>query len=140
TANDIGDGAEIDLFEALRENFPGDHVSRVQKGASGADIIYEALYKGEVCGRIVVDSKSRQAWQNGFVDKLRTDQLAAKADHAILSTNVFPSGKKELHIQDGVIIVTPARLICIVELLRKAMIRMYTLGLSLKERAGKMSQ
>src|ERR1700722_257881 len=73
TANELGDGGEIDIFEALRDAFQGDKITRIQKGQPGADILHEILYKGEVCGRIVVDSKNRQAWQNAFVDKLRKD-------------------------------------------------------------------
>ncbi len=32
TSGDLGDGAEIDLFKALSETFPGDRVTRVPKG------------------------------------------------------------------------------------------------------------
>lgn len=140
TANEMGDGAEIDLFEMLRDAFAMDKITRVTKGQNGADILHEVFYKGQVCGRIVIDSKNRQAWQNGFVTKLRADQIAAKADHAILSTTVFPSGQKELFVQNGVIGVSPARVVHIVELLRTAIIRMHMLGLSVKERAGKMTE
>ena len=94
TANELGDGAEIDLFEALRECFSGDKISRIPKGQAGADIQHEVLYKGESCGKIIIDSKNRQSWQNTFVTKLRQDQVEAKAEHAILATTVFPAGKK----------------------------------------------
>ena len=60
TANELGDGAEIDLFEALRESFPGDKITRIPKGQAGVDILHEVLYKGESCGKIIVDSKNRQ--------------------------------------------------------------------------------
>ena len=140
TANEIGDGAEIDLFEALRDAFPGDKITRIPKGQSGADIQHEVLYKGQVCGRIIVHSKNRQGWQNAFLTKLRADRVSADADHAILSTTVFPSGKKELYIEGGVIVVSPGRVVHIVELLRNAVVRMHTLGLSLRQRASKVNQ
>jgi len=140
TAHEAGEGAELDLFEALREAFPADRITRIQKGQPGADILHQVLYKGEICGRIVIDSKNRQAWQNTFVMKLRADQAAAGADHAILSSTVFPSGARELLIQDGVIVVSPARVVPIVELLRKAAVQMHVLGLSLDQRVGKMSR
>jgi DNA repair exonuclease SbcCD ATPase subunit len=50
TANELGDGAEIDLFEALRESFADDRISRYKKGETGADIMHEVLHRGEVCG------------------------------------------------------------------------------------------
>ena len=38
TADEIGDGAEVDLFEALKEEFDADSISRVKKGQPGTDI------------------------------------------------------------------------------------------------------
>lgn len=140
TANEMGDGAEIDLFEALRDAFTTDKITRVPKGQAGADILHEVLYKGQVCGRIIIDSKNRQGWQDGFITKLRADQIAAKADHAILSASVFRSGQKELFVEDGIIVVSPARVVHIIELLRTTLLRMHTLGLSAKERSSKMTE
>jgi hypothetical protein len=140
SANEVGDGAEIDLFEALREAFPGDYITRYKKGQPGADILHEVRDKGIVCGRIVIDSKQRQGWQYGYVTKLREDQTEAKADHAVLSTSVFPSGKKELLIQDGVVVANPGRVVHVIELLRTFMVRIHLVGLSTQERAGKMDQ
>jgi hypothetical protein len=140
TANELGDGGEVDVFEALRDAFQGDKIIRIQKGQPGADILHEVLYKGELCGRIIVDSKNRQAWQNGFVDKLRKDKVDHKAEHAILATTVFPAGKKELSNESGVIVASPGRVVCITELLRQAMVTMHIKGLSMKERSNKMSQ
>lgn len=140
TANDLGDGAELDLFEALREQFQDDRITRIPKGQAGADILHEVRYKGEVCGRIIIDSKNRQSWQNGYVTKLREDQVEAGAEHAILATAVFPAGRKELCIESGVIVIAPARVIYVAQLLRQAMVTMHVKGLSMKERASKMSR
>ncbi len=140
TAHELGDGAEIDLFEALREAFPGDRITRVKKGETGADIHHEVLYKGESCGRIVIDSKNRKAWQNVFASKLHEDQVAAKAEHAILATNVFPAGRKEPCVHEGVLVVSPAGVVFISKLLRSHMVRMHVQGLSMKERSGKMGR
>jgi hypothetical protein len=140
TANELGDGAEIDLFEALRESFPGDKITRIPKGQAGADILHEVLYKGECCGKIVIDSKNRQSWQNGFVTKLRQDQVEAGVEHAILATTVFPAGKKEMCIESGVIVMAPARIVYVAQILRQAMVTMHVKGLSIKERTTKMSR
>jgi hypothetical protein len=140
TANDIGEGAEIDLYEQLRNEFPDDDINRVKKGTKGADIQHSVLYKGEVCGRIVYDSKNRQKWATEYVRKLREDQDEAEADHAILTTSLgFPASEKELCIRSGVIVVNPARALNIVRLLREHMIHMHVKGLSMEEREGKMT-
>jgi len=140
TANELGDAAEIDLFDSLRESFPDDRISRVAKGQTGPDIIHEVLYKGEVCGKIIIDSKNRQSWQNAFVTKLRKDQVEAKADHAILASTVFPAGKKEMYIESEVIVISPARVVHITHLLRKAVLAMHMKGLSIKERSTKITR
>jgi hypothetical protein len=140
TANELGDGAEIDLFEALRESFPADKITRLAKGQAGADILHEVLYKGEPCGKIILDSKNRQRWGWEFVTKLRQDQVEAGAEHSILATTVFPAGKKEMCIESGVIVMSPARIIYVAQILRQAMVTMHVKGLSIKERTTKMSK
>ena len=58
TANELGEGAEIDLFESLKQEFEGDQIKRVSKGAAGADIIHDVVHGGKVCGRIVYDART----------------------------------------------------------------------------------
>ena len=140
TSQDLGEVAEIDLFEALRHAFPDDRISRVPKGQNGADIHHEVIHKGQPCGKIVIDSKNTKGWQNAFVTKLRQDQIEAGADHAILSTTIFPRGQKELCIEDAVIVVSPARVTHVIALLRRSMITIHVRGLSLDERTFKMSK
>ncbi len=140
TANELGDGAEIDLYETLREHFPTDKINRVQKGQAGVDIRHEVLYKGSSCGRIVIDSKNRQGWKWDYITKLRQDQTQDGAEHAILATTVFPAGKKEMCIESGVILVSPQRAVYVVQLLRNAMVTMHIKGLSIRERSTKMTR
>ena len=140
TAEELGEGAEVDLFEALKAEFPHDQITRVNKGAAGADIIHNVVHNGKTCGCIIYDSKNRNAWRNDYVTKLRQDQLSAKADHAILSTMVFPAGARQLHVQDGVIVVNPARAIVLAQMLRKHVLQSYALRLSNEARDQKTVQ
>jgi hypothetical protein len=57
-----------------------------------------------------------------------------------LATTAFPVGKKEISIESEVIVVAPARVVCIVQILRNALIAMKIRGLSLKERSTKMAR
>ena len=118
SAHELGEGSEVDLFEQLRTAFEGDRIQRVPKGVNGADVIHEVIHNNKVCGKIIYDAKNRDAWQNGFATKLRSDKLAQGADHAILSSNKFPKDKSQIHCQDGVIVANPARVLAIVEILR----------------------
>ncbi len=139
TSDDLGDGAEIDVYDALRAAFPRDDIARIKRGQPGADIRHQVLQKGTPCGTILLDSKNRQGWQNAYVTKLREDQMAAKADYAILATTVFPSGKKELYVdaETRVIVVNRARVVEIVGLIRRLQQRMQSLELSQTERSEK---
>ena len=137
TAHELGEGSEIDLFEQLRETFPGDRIQRVPKGVNGADVIHEVVHNGKPCGKIIYDAKNRDAWQNGFASKLKLDKLAQAADHAILSSNKFPKDKSQVHCQDGIIVANPARVLAIVEILRDQLVRMLELRVSNEERGSK---
>lgn len=137
TANELGEGSEIDLFEQLRDAFQGDRIQRVPKGVNGADVIHEVVHNGKVCGKIIYDSKNRDSWQNGFATKLKADKLAQAADHAILSSNKFPKDKSQIHTQDGVIVANPARVLAIVEILRDQIVRMHELRISKEAREEK---
>ena len=134
TAEELGEGAELDLFEKLKEGFEDDRIRRVAKGTAGADIIHEVLHNGKVCGKIVYDAKNRNAWRNDYAAKLRADQIAERADCAVLSTNKFPAGTRQLLRQDGVIITCPARVVAIAEILRSQIVQMHELRASNEER------
>src|SRR5437016_5750645 len=56
-ADELGDGAELDVYESLREVFPRDEITRIKKGQPGADIRHVVLQKGSACGTILIDSK-----------------------------------------------------------------------------------
>ena len=137
SANELGEGSEVDLFEQLRAAFDGDRIVRVGKGVNGADVIHEVVHNGRVCGKIVYDAKNRNAWQNEFVTKLRADKIAQGADHAILSSNKFPKDKAQVHYQDGVIVAAPQRVAAIVQLLRDQVVRMHELRVSKEGREQK---
>lgn len=137
TSNELGDGAELDLYETLRELLPEDRTTRIGKGQPGADIQIEVLDRGKACGTILIDSKNRKAWQTAFATKLREDQVASGADHAILSTTAFPSGKKEICIEAGVIVASPARVPQLVQILRTEAVKLHRLGVSNERRHGK---
>ncbi len=139
-ADELGEGAEIDLFEALKEAFPDDHITRVGRGKEGVDIIHKILDAGQECGSIVYDCKNRTAWRHEYVSKLRKDQLAAKAEHAILSSLVFPAGAKQLCMRDGVIVCNPARVVVVVEMLRRQLVHTHTMRLSVEARVEKTAK
>jgi hypothetical protein len=137
TAHQLGEPPEVDLFETLEAAFRDDRISRVVKGKKGPDVIAEVVHGGAVVGSIVLDSKNHARWSNKFTTKLRADQLAEGADFAILASNVFPAGAQQLHIQDGVIVASPARVVVLVHLLRRQIVENHRLKLSAEARDDK---
>ncbi len=128
---------DIDVFEQLKAAYPDDRVLRLPKGEAGSDILLEVKYKGETCGRIVLDSRNRGNWQTTYATRLRTDMVEQRADHAILSTLHFPRGAAEMCRVDDVLLVHPARVVELVSILRQAMVRMHQTRLSHVERTEK---
>ena len=138
-AVELGEGAEVKLFDDLKAAFPSDNIRRVQRGASGADILHTVIHNGQDCGTIVYDSKNTGAWRNDYIAKLISDQTVAKADHAILSTLKFPAGASQLEVRDGVVVVNPARAVAIAGIIRRHMLQVRTLRLSKADRMKKMA-
>jgi hypothetical protein len=139
-ADELGEGAHIQLLDALKEEFPEDLIRRIAPGASGADILHTVMRNGVACGSILYESKNSMAWRDDYVTKLVKDQTAAEADHAILSTFKFPKDADQVEIRDNVIIVKPARAVAIAKILRRHLLHVHTLRLSKSERQGKMAE
>lgn len=137
TNEELGEGAEIDLFESLKAEFEGDKIERINKGQPGADILHVVMHNGKACGTIIYDSKNHNAWRNDFVTKLASDQMAAKAEHAILSTSKFPAGVRQLHVQDGVLLANPARIVALVSVVRQHIVQTHSLRMSGEEKTQK---
>lgn len=137
---ELGDGAEVDLYNELKAAFPDDVITRVKKGVAGADIKHEVHVDGRYCGKIVYDSKNRANWRAKYVEQLRNDQLSEKADHAILATRKFPQNTKELAIRDGVLMINPARAVALAQVLRDAVIAVSSVKLSESGRADKQQK
>jgi hypothetical protein len=137
TAHQLGEPPEVDLYDALAAAFPEDRVSRVVKGVRGPDVLVEVLHHDAAIGKIVLDSKNHARWSNKFTQKLRSDQLTEGADFAILSSNVFPAGARQVHLQDNVIVADPARVVVLVHLLRKQIVDNFMQKLGSEARASK---
>lgn len=137
TAEELGEGAELDLFESLKAQFEDDRIVRVKKGLPGADIVHTVVHNGQVCGKIIYDSKNHGAWRSDFITKLRADQMAEGAEHAILTVLKFPQGARQLHHQDGVLVANPARVVALVEVLRRHIIQTHALRIGAQQRAEK---
>jgi hypothetical protein len=119
-----GEAQELVLEEILQATFPYDSVEEVSKGVEGADCILIVRNKqGMECGKIIFESKRTKAWQNVWVDKLKSDMRKEKADLAVLVSQVFPRGMDCFGEKDGVWIASFREFIHLTTALRNALIR-----------------
>jgi hypothetical protein len=98
-----GEVMELGLEELLKRNFPLDQIEPVQKGVRGVDVLQRVHdQSGHACGIIAWESKRTKAWNEGWVQKLKADQRDAKADIAIIVSEVLPKEVTRFGFHDGI--------------------------------------
>jgi len=120
-----GEVLEIELEETLSREFPIDQITPVPKGINGADIIQRVHdQSGRFCGSIAWESKRTKAWSDGWIQKLKDDQRAIKADLAIIISSVLPEGIVNFGFKDGIYIATPETALNLGKIIRLNLIRL----------------
>ena len=98
-----GEVQELELEKEISQLFPIDNVQPVPKGMQGANVIQEVLTNsGNRCGAIIWESKRTKNWSDGWISKLKDDQRTAKADVAVIVTEVLPKDVRNFSFVDGV--------------------------------------
>jgi hypothetical protein len=114
-----GEVLELDLEDILNRGFPGDLIKPVPKGQSGADVqqfVNTPLSKE--CGSILWELKRTKTWSDSWITKLKADQRVAKADIAVLVSEVQPKNVDGIAHVDGVWVTTPVFALTLASLLR----------------------
>lgn len=102
-----GEIQEIELENILRELHKYDDIVEVKKGQQGADILqFVKTDNGVECGKIYYESKRTKNYNDNWLQKLRDDNLAVKADVLVLVTETMPVGHDKFFYKDGVWICT----------------------------------
>ncbi|MFA5000191.1 MAG: DUF2130 domain-containing protein [Patescibacteria group bacterium] len=114
-----GEVLELELEEILKAEFPQDEIVPVPKGVKGADVIHKIIDRsGGLCGQIIWESKKTKAWSEGWIQKLKDDQRAIKADLAVIVSIVLPTDVKGFSLRDGVFVCDVKLAINLASLLR----------------------
>lgn len=91
-----GETLELMIENYLINQFKDDNIKPVPKGINGADIIHEVVYRDKVCGTIIYELKRTQNFNSkDWIEKLKKDQVAIKADLAVIITDSMPKGEEE---------------------------------------------
>jgi hypothetical protein len=102
-----GEVLELSLEEALKSAFRYDDIEPVGKGIRGADMIQIVKDKSlKACGKIIWESKNTKVWSQGWVQKLKDDQVAAGAEIAIIVTEAMPGELTDFGMVDNVWVTT----------------------------------
>jgi hypothetical protein len=118
-----GEVQELKLEELLCERFPHDEIAPVPKGEFGGDALQTVKgFSGQPCGTILWESKRTKNWSDGWLAKLRDDQRAAKAELAVIVTQVLPKEIETFGQLDGIWITTPRTMIPVALVLRQSLI------------------
>lgn len=120
-----GEVLELEIESILATRFARDAIQPVPKGEHGGDILHRVSGPlGVACGTILWESKRTRNWSDGWLTKLREDQRAAKAEIAIIVSQVLPKGVEHFDLVEGVYVVHPRCVIPIATTLRQALIEL----------------
>jgi len=98
-----GEVFELTLESILKTEFPQDDISPVPKGICGADIIQSIEPNSNlIFGKIIWELKKTKSWSEGWIQKLKDDQRAIKADIAVIVSIVLPEDCKGFIFREGV--------------------------------------
>lgn len=122
-----GEVQELELEALLRAKFPRDTIDPVPKGEFGGDAMQRVVGPlGQVCGTILWESKRTKNWSDSWLAKLRDDQRTAKAEIAVLISQVLPKGVENFDLVDGVWVAHPRVAIPVGTMLRQSLVELAT--------------
>lgn len=134
-----GESMEIAIEKLLGESYPFDNIDEVPKGIRGADCVQTVINSfQQACGSIVYESKNTKAFGGDWIDKLKQDQLACKADIAVLVTQTYPKGMDRFGEKDGVWICGFQELKSLSFVLRQMLIKTQAVKSSEENKGDKM--
>lgn len=120
-----GEVQELELEALLREKFPRDTIEPVPKGEHGGDALQRVFGPfGKPCGTILWESKRTKNWSDGWLPKLREDQRAAKAEIAVVVSQVLPKDIEIFDLIDGVWVTSPRSALPVAVALRNSLMEL----------------
>lgn len=98
-----GEVLELEVENALKQEFPLDEIKPVAKGVRGGDIVQVVRNNtGKACGAIIWETKRTKSWSNEWVSKLKDDQRSLHAEMAVIISDVLPNEVRNFGWRNGV--------------------------------------
>jgi hypothetical protein len=134
-----GEVQEVILEEVLRTAFAVDIIEEVGKGVKGADVIHTVKNgTGKECGKIIYESKRTKAFSDIWIEKLKNDLRAQKADIAVIVTETMPKDMDRFGVKEGIWICSFAEIKGVALILRDSLIKIYDIRCSQENKGDKM--
>jgi len=134
-----GEVQELAIEEWLTTTFPLDTIEEVKKGARGADCVQIVNTRTrQNCGTIYYESKRTKGFQDGWMEKFKTDIRERGADIGVLVTESMPTDMERMGLRDGIWVCSfeEFRGLCVV--LRESVVRLSNAVATQENRGDKM--
>ncbi|MGH8761822.1 MAG: DUF2130 domain-containing protein [Nitrosospira sp.] len=120
-----GEVQELALENLLRAKFPFDAIEPVSKGDYGGDILHRVIgTDGQPGGTILWETKRTRNWSDVWLVKLREDQRTAKAEIAIIVSQILPKGVETFEMVDGIWVTHPRAALPVALVLRQSLLEL----------------
>lgn len=122
-----GEVQELEIEAQLSARFTNDTIEPVPKGEHGGDCLQKVVGPvGQMCGTLLWESKRTKNWSDRWLEKLRDDQRAAKAEIAVIVSQALPKHVEMFDLVDGIWVVHPSAFIPVAVILRQSLIEVAT--------------
>lgn len=136
-----GEVLELDFESTLRQFFPQDIVDPVKTGARGGDVLQRILgAMGRPVGTIFWETKRAQSWGGDWAAKAKQDAAEAKAEVAIIVSEVLPKGIQDFGPFEGVWVTRQAHAVVLGIALRQGVISTAEARLGAEGKESKMER
>ena len=118
-----GEVQELELENLLRMKFPCDAIDPVPKGEFGGDVLHRVVSTGgQAGGTILWEFKRTKNWSDAWLVKLRDDQRTAKAEIAVIVSQILPKGVETFEMVEGVWVTHPRAALPVAMILRQSLL------------------
>ena len=120
-----GEVQELELENLLRAKFPFDSIEPVPKGEFGGDVLHRVVGSGgQSGGTILWEFKRTKNWSDAWLAKLRDDQRTAKAEIAVIVSQILPKGVETFEMVEGVWVTHPRAALPVAMILRQSLLEL----------------
>ena len=144
SAGDRGEFNEAEIVVSLTWAFPDDDIKQTRRGQRGADIFQKVRFRtdGDLteAGLIIYECKDVLHWNNSFITQMKAEAKLHATPYAILVSRCFPPGLKSLAVVDDIIVVDPARVVPLAQVMRRMVVESYRKGVIAASQAEKTAE